>query len=118
MITTTTPYIQVNSQKPYIHSGSNSGALRFNTMNQSLEVYDGHMWQNIELNATISAGYLLENTVDWVQTRIRKETAWREKAKKFPTMADAIKNWELAEEQLNVLDILCQKESDSPQQSS
>ena len=118
MITSTSPYIQVNSHKPYIQSGSNSGALRYNTMNQSLEVYDGHMWQSIELNATVSADYQLNNTVSWVQERIKKEAKWREKAKQFPTMADAIKDWELAEERLDVLDILCQEELSTTQQST
>jgi len=118
MLTSTSPYIQVQTNKPYVQSGSNSGALRFNTMNQSLEVYDGYSWQNIELNATISADYQLDTSIRWVQDRIKKEAIWREKAKQFPTMADAIKDWELAEERLNVLNILCQEESETTQQST
>ena len=84
--------------------------MRYNTSTNNLEYFDGSMWLNISTSYEIAVGYELETTINWVRDRMNKERIWREKAIKFPTMADALKSYEDAQAKLDVLAELCQEE--------
>jgi hypothetical protein len=79
----------------YLHGWSfgymNVGDVRYNTNAQSLEVYDGNRW--IELNTSHASVGLTpdaELALDWATKKRIEELALEQKAKDNPAIADAM----------------------------
>ena len=109
-ITSNSPFITVNTPSPYIPQNYNAGQLRYNTSNQIMEVYDGNGWRMLTQTASISVSPVLDNIINWATVKMEEERRIKEKAKKFPSVADALNEFEYARERLLVVESLCNEE--------
>ena len=108
-------YIQVigGSASTYVSAQASSqgvGNLRFNTSQQRLEVYDGMTW--LELNtphASVGLNGAAEEAIDWVQRQMAEEKRLEVLAKKHPSVADALKAVQQAQEQVRIVAALVQE---------
>ncbi len=106
-------YVMVNGGFPattYINTSSgymNVGDVRFNTNAQSLEVYDGNRW--VELNtshANVGLTPDAEIAIDWAIKKQREDMALEQKAKDNPAIADLLKQRNTIDEKIKVIEIL------------
>lgn len=101
-------YINVvgGSASNYINNYSGSqgvGNLRFNTTNQTMEVYDGNNWVTLNMpNATVGLNGVAEEAIDWVRRQMEEEKEIAELAKEHPAIDLALKNLNKAKEQLKI----------------
>lgn len=80
------------------------GQMRYNGSNQCIEVYDGTSW--IMMNSaypTIELSPHVQAVVTWAEKKIAEEARIKELAAKHPTVADALKAVEQAEEQVKIV---------------
>ena len=75
-------YIQVNGGSnvyPYISPGAaNAGQLRFNTINNNLEVWDGVVWKEISNNYTsVGLNAEAEELLDWARAKRAEDTKFK-----------------------------------------
>jgi hypothetical protein len=88
---------------PYIgNNGQSAGTVRFNTMTQQMEAYDGVAWINISMNANLSLSYGAEETIRWAQDKMKEEAKLEELAKDNEAVKIALKNVKKAQEQLKI----------------
>ena len=97
------------------HNAGISGAIRFNTTSQTFEVYDGNAWQNVMGHGTVNLTAEAESLLMWAREEKRKQEELEQWASKHPTLQAALDAVKLAQEQLDILSILC-KEEDNPTQ--
>jgi hypothetical protein len=94
------------SASNYINNYSGSqgvGNLRFNTTNQTMEVYDGNYWVTLNMpNATVGLNGVAEEAIDWVRRQMEEEKEMAELAKEHPAIDLALKNLNKAKEQLKI----------------
>ena len=75
-----------------------------------MEVYDGNGWRMLTQTASISVSPVLDNIINWATVKMEEERRIKEKAKKFPSVADALNEFEYARERLLVVESLCNEE--------
>ena len=79
------------------------GNMRFNTTNQTIEIYDGNNW--IMLNTSIASVGLnseAESLLDWARVKRNEEIAWKAMAEKSHAVKIALEKVEEAKRQLDV----------------
>ena len=94
-------FVQVNSYSPpnVYGSGQSAGQVRYNTITQHMEVYDGTNWISISQTATVGLSYDAEEILRWAQTKRAEEADLKERLAKHPGLKDA---WE----KFQIFDIL------------
>jgi hypothetical protein len=101
-----------NSASNYINNYSGSqgvGNMRFNTSNQTMEVYDGVTWQILKMGeTTVSLTQDAVEALDWVKQKREEERKLKELSKKYPAVADQIESVREAEEKLRMIAALVQ----------
>jgi hypothetical protein len=83
----------------YFNTGSgymSVGDMRFNPNAQSIEVYDGQVWRelqqgHVEVGLTPSANAAL----DWAHKKMQEEKELEELAKQYPMLEDAMRDLEV-----------------------
>lgn len=102
----TSPHLTTSSYSaPYIgNNGQSAGNMRFNTMTQQMEVFDGSTWINISQNVTMGMTWTAEEAIRWAQEKMEEERALKERMERHPGLKDAY-------EKFQIMDILS-KESD------
>ena len=107
-ITASSPYITIDGGQPgsiYVNlSGVNpaTGTVRVN--GQDLEVFDGAVWQRFGgTYADVSLNQAAVQALDWVREKMANEKRIRELAAKNLTIADALRKFEEAQEQLEMV---------------
>ena len=96
---------------PYINNnGQSAGQIRFNTMTQNMEVYDGVSWISFSQNVSIDLTYRAEEAMRWVHEKIREEVEVKAMAEKHKAVATALENLNKAQKQLDVTIILSKEE--------
>jgi hypothetical protein len=107
-LSVSSPYLQVQGGKPgsvYVNLSSvnpGTGTVRVN--GQDLEVFDGGNWVKFAGNhADVSLNQEAVEALNWVREKMAKETRIQELAAKSPTVADALKKFEEAQEQLEMI---------------
>jgi hypothetical protein len=75
-----------------------------------MEVYDGANWQSIRNSVNLHVDSRLEAVFYWAMDKMRAEEDIKRKAARFPSIADALRELELAKEKLDVLSILCEED--------
>lgn len=79
------------------------GNIRFNTSNQSMEVYDGNNWQMIAMDhASVSLNPEAESLLDWARKKRDEEMTWKSLASSNEAVKIALENLEKAKHQLDV----------------
>jgi len=106
-------YMMVNGGMPattYINTGSGYmgvGDIRFNSNAQSLEVYDGQMWRELNTShASVGLTPDAESALDWAIKKRNEEMALEAKAKDNPAIADLLNQRKTIDEQIKVIEIL------------
>lgn len=84
----------------------NVGQVRYNTVNQNMEVFDGNMWQVISM-ATVGLSYEADDAVRWAIKKQREEAELKQRMEKNPGLKDA---WE----KFQIMDILTKEEDGDP----
>lgn len=84
------------------------GNIRYNTTNQSLEVFDGNTWIMINMDsASVGLSGEAESILDWAREERDRRYKIENMAKTNVTVADALDRLREAEEQLKVIAALC-----------
>lgn len=97
-------YVQINNGQPHTpsiyngHSNNSSGAqsfagqIRYNTVNQGIEVFDGNMWQMLGHSvAQIGLSPEAEALLGWVKQKMLEEAELKTRMERHPGLKDA---WE------------------------
>lgn len=88
---------------PYVgNNGQGAGNVRYNTMTQQMEVFDGSVWVSISVDANLSLSYGAEETIRWAQDKMREEEELRKLAENNQTVKIALDNLVKAQEQLKI----------------
>lgn len=81
--------------------------MRFNTSNQTMEVYDGVTWQGLKMcETTVSLTQDAVEALDWVKQKREEERKLKELSKKYPAVADQLAAVREAEEKLQMVTLL------------
>jgi hypothetical protein len=104
--------VYTNSASNYMNNYSGAqgvGNLRFNTGNQTMEVYDGQMWQSLKMGeSSVSLTPDAVEALDWVNLKREEERKLKELAKQHPAVADQLAAVREAEEKLRMITLLVQ----------
>lgn len=99
-----------NSASNYINNYSGSqgvGNMRFNTSNQTMEVYDGVIWQILKMDEiTVSLTQDAVEALDWAKQKRREEIKIQCLAEQNPAVADQLAAVREAEEKLRMITAL------------
>jgi hypothetical protein len=110
-------YIMVNGGYPattYINTGSgymNVGDIRFNTNTQTIEVYDGNRW--IEMNTSHASVGLTpdaERALDWANRKIAEEAELDRLAASNDTIADLVNQKKELDDKIKMVQTLMKEE--------
>ena len=101
----TSPHFTNSSYStPYIgNNGQSAGNMRFNTMTQQMEVFDGNMWINISQNVTVGMTWTAEEAIRWATEKMEEERALKQRMEKHPGLKDAY-------EKFQIMDILTKED--------
>ena len=103
-LTSSSPHLLTSSYSaPYIgNNGQSAGNMRFNTMTQQVEVFDGSMWINVSMNANLNLSYAAEETIRWAQEKMKEEDKLEQLAEENAAVRLALENVKKAQEQLKI----------------
>lgn len=88
------------------------GNMRYNTTNQSMEVFDGNNWIMLNMSyPTVGLTADAENILDWAREERDRRFKAETMAKTNVTVADALERMREAEQQLKVIIALCEEET-------
>ena len=111
-ITHSGKYVQVSGgmhTNPYISPGaSGAGMMRWNPNMNTIEINDGNSWQTLS-TAIPSIGLTseAESLLDWARVRRDEEYRIAALAAQHPIVADALEAVKKAQEQLQMVSLLC-----------
>lgn len=101
-----------NNASNYVNNFSGAqglGDLRFNTVLQCLEVWDGQMWQPFRMSeVSVSLTSDAVEAIDWVNHKRKEEHDIQVLAEKYPAVADQLAAVREAEEKLRMITLLVQ----------
>jgi len=106
------PWIQIDggTSSTYVNAYSGSqgvGNIRYNTSSQRMEVYDGSIWQTLNLgNSTVRMSGSAESALNWATLKMAEEQRLRELAKDHPIIQDLLDQQDKINEQLKVAENL------------
>ena len=108
------PYITKTDNQATNYMNNYSGAqglgnMRFNTTTQSVEVYDGMMWQPMQMG-TVSLSLTPDAVaaIAWASQQRHDEMKIKELAERHPAVADQLAAVREAEEKLRMVTLLVQ----------
>jgi len=87
------------------------GNLRFNTTNQSMEVYDGNGWITLQMgHVNIGLTGEAESLLDWARQKRQEELELEVLANSNPTIKDLMETIKQKQEQISIVRTLIKKE--------
>ena len=101
-------YLQVTGGQASNYVNNYSGAqgvgnVRFNTTSQTMEVYDGNNWIQLQMShATVGLNYEAESLLDWAARKRNEEQEFERLAKDNAAVRIAMENVEKAKQQLRI----------------
>lgn len=107
-ISSSSAYLTVSGNYPptvYNNGQLNVGQLRYNPTNQSMEVYDGSMWQVMSQGVTVGLSWDADTAIRWAIEKQKEEAALKERMEKYPGLKDAY-------EKFQMMDILSKEENE------
>jgi hypothetical protein len=95
----TSPHLTGNFiSTPYVNNnGQSAGSVRWNIMTQQMEVSDGNNWINISHSASIGLSWTANEAIQWVQEKMKEESALKAKLEKFPALKHAYEQYKIIE---------------------
>ena len=110
-------YVMVQGGFPattYINPSSgymNVGDVRFNTNAQSLEVYDGNRWMELNTShASVGLTPDAEMAIDWAIKKQREDMELEHLAKTNPTIGDLVNQKKELDDKIKMVQILMKEE--------
>jgi hypothetical protein len=107
-LTVTSPHLTTSGAytTPYIgNNGQSAGNVRWNTMTQQMEVFDGSTWINISQNVTVGIMATAEEAIRWATQKMQEEIDLKQRMDQHPGLRDAY-------EKFQMMDILTKEEDD------
>jgi hypothetical protein len=87
------------------------GNIRFNTVNQTMEVYDGNSWIQLFMgNATVGLNHEAEALLDWAKQKRQEELDLEALAETNATIKDLMNTIKQKEEQIQIVRTLIKLE--------
>ena len=87
------------------------GNLRFNTTNQSMEVYDGNGWITLQMgHVNVGLNAEAESLLDWARTKRNEELELEALAETNATIKDLLNTIKQKQEQISIVRTLIKKE--------
>ena len=87
------------------------GNLRFNTTNQSMEVYDGSNWVTLQMgHVNVGLTPDAESLLDWARQKRNEEIELEALAETNPTIKDLVNTIKQKQEQIIIVKTLIKKE--------
>ena len=99
--------------QPYVSTAHNAGAIRFNVINQSIEVSDGYNWVPMATTADVRLGPRAQDILIWAEKKMMEEALITERSSAHPAVADAWEKVKNAQEELLTMMILTEKEDEN-----
>ena len=98
-LTVTSPHLTTSAySSPHVgNNGQSAGNVRYNTMTQQMEAFDGYNWVNISQNVSIGLGYEAETTIKWASEKMAEERELKAKLEKYPTLKHAYEQYKMIE---------------------
>jgi hypothetical protein len=95
----TSPHLTSSAYSaPYINNnGQSAGTVRYNTMTQQMEVFDGVSWINISQNASIGLSWTADEAIRWAHDRMHEERDLKAKLEKYPSLKHAYEQYKIIE---------------------
>ena len=85
------------------------GNMRFNTTTQNVEIYDGQMWQPMQMDTVnLSLTSDAQDAIAWADQKRHEELRMQTLAEKHPAVADQLAAVREAEEKLRMVTLLVQ----------
>jgi hypothetical protein len=97
-ITSSSNYVTITGVYPptvYNNGQVGVGNIRFNPANQSMEVYDGNMWQVMSGGVTVGLSYEADSAVRWAIEKQKAEAELQGRMEKNPGLKDAYEKFQL-----------------------
>lgn len=96
-ITSYSSQIQVSqtSQAYISNNGQSAGAIRFNTLSQQVEVYDGNTWYALTQSVNIGFNPASESAIMWAQRKMAEETELKALLDQHPGLKDLKEKFDL-----------------------
>jgi hypothetical protein len=95
------------SGSTYVYGNPNAqglGNMRYNTVTQKIEVYDGNNWIQMQMpDVMIDLNPEAQSLLSWARKKRDQEQELERLVKNYPALADAKENLERAQEQLDML---------------
>lgn len=87
------------------------GNLRFNTTNQSMEVYDGNSWMLLQMgHVNVGLNAEAESLLDWARQKRQEELDLEALAETNATIKDLLNTIKQKQEQISIVRTLIKKE--------
>jgi len=106
--------VQDEGTRTYVYgnpSAQGLGNVRYNTIKQQMEVWDGITWQLLNMPMpTVSLNSSAVAAITWAMSKMAEDARLEELSKKHPSVQAAYENLKRAEEQLKTTIILSKDE--------
>jgi hypothetical protein len=87
------------------------GNMRFNTVNQGIEVYDGSSWMPLQMgHVNVGLNSRAEDLLDWAEKKMTEELELEVLANSNPTIKDLMETIKQKQEQISIVKALIKKE--------
>jgi len=87
------------------------GNIRFNTSNQTMEVYDGMAWLTLQMgHVNVGLNAEAESLLDWARQKRNEEIELEALAQTNPTIKDLVNTIKQKQEQISIVKTLIKKE--------
>ena len=87
------------------------GNMRFNTVNQGIEVYDGNSWMHLQMgHVNVGLNAEAESLLDWARTKRNEELELEALAETNATIKDLLNTIKQKQEQISIVRTLIKKE--------
>jgi hypothetical protein len=87
------------------------GNMRFNTVTQGIEVYDGSSWMLLQMgHVNVGLNSRAEDLLDWAEKKMTEELELEVLANSNPTIKDLIETIKQKQEQISIVKALIKKE--------
>ena len=87
------------------------GNMRFNTVNQGIEVYDGSTWMTLQMGSTtVGLNAEAESLLDWAKQKRQEELDLEALAESNATIRDLLNTIKQKQEQISIVRTLIKKE--------
>ena len=110
-------YINVmggSTSYPYINmSNASAGMLRYNGINQNLEVYDGSSWMTISGNSSIvELNSDARDLLEWARAKRAEELYLKREAERNPTIKDLLNQRDIIDNKITMVKTLIQNHNE------